>query len=886
MNKKTVYVVPHSHWDREWYFKIEDSNILLSENMPYLMDVLENDDNYNSYTFDAQLSVVEELIKLYPEEKERLKKLIKGKRIFVGPWYTQTDSLLVNKESIIRNLLYGTRIGNEYGYSMKVGYLPDIFGQNAYLPSIFKGFEIEDSIFQRGVYTDELKGNLNFKWISPDNESVRANNIYLGYGPGKFLSSDDDYIKEKLIPMLEKLENLNKDTKNILLPSGGDQVLIREHFPQTIKELNEKQDKYKFLLSDYETFMKDTWKTNFDNEIHGELIACEKSRIHNTIKSQRYDIKYLNNKVENKILYILEPLEVIAKSLGIKSKSKWLDIMWKLLFDAHAHDSMGGCNSDDTNKDIVTRLEKVDSMCDSIINIIKKQITYAISKYLNKDNIFVIFNTKANDINEVIEGILFTKERDIALNTIEGESIDFTINSQELISGGTQVVVSAEGEKQIELPGYYKTEIRVQNIKIPSMGFKTLLVENSKDKSVDKLLKSTDKKIENDLYELIFENNNLSLKNKLSKEKIEGVISFENYGDYGDSYDFSPLEDDRAIEIDEADIIEVSKSNAIQIMKLKHKLLLPSNIEERKCNAQSKVLDIYTKVEIRKGENFIRISHDIKNEIEDHRLRVIFKTNIISKQSLSDQGFSVIERKNHNDYLNKWKELKFAEAPVAIYGLENFVAIKNQEKAFGVVTKGIKEYEILDDSKIALTLYRSVGVLGRDDLAWRPGRASGINNKVVYTPQAQLKSNLKFEYAVYFDKLDDSALELFKVTDKFINKYASYQKQTLNLFEERLERFEIPQNYKIDFNEYSLLKIDNDEIFMSVCKGSYDNEGTILRLFNPSDIKQKVNINSKYINDIKITNLYEKELKTFIDEVSINPKAYITLKLSGGSENE
>jgi len=42
------------------------------------------------------------------------------------------------------------------------------------------------------------------------------------------------------------------------------------------------------------------------------------------------------------------------------------------------------------------------------------------------------------------------------------------------------------------------------------------------------------------------------------------------------------------------------------------------------------------------------------------------------------------------------------------------------------------------ENRLALTLFRSVGLLGRDDLLWRPGRASGINNKVVETPDAQL----------------------------------------------------------------------------------------------------------------------------------------------------
>lgn len=884
-NKKKVYVVPHSHWDREWYFTIEDSNILLGENMPYLMDVLENNKDFKSYTFDAQLSVVEELIKLYPEEKKRLKELVRDKRIFVGPWYTQTDSILVNKESIIRNLLYGTRLGNEYGHSMNVGYLPDIFGQNAYLPSIFKGFGIEDSILQRGLYTDDLKKNLNFKWVSPDNESIRANNIYLGYGPGKFLASDDEYIYGKLIPMLKKLESLNKDCDNLLLPSGGDQVLVRENFPQIIKELNEKQDIYEFVLSDYETFMNDTWVKDFKNEIYGELIACEKSRIHNTIKSQRYDIKYLNTLVENKILYVLEPLGVIGKSLGISYKSRWLDVMWKLLFDAHAHDSIGGCNSDDTNRDIIARLEKVNRMCDGLINIIKKQITIAVSKHLNRDDLLLVFNTKAKDMNEIIESVVFTNEKNIEIKTLDGESLEFTINNQEKISGGKQVLVTAEGEKEVELQGYYRTEVRIYGVNIKAMGFTTLIVSEDNKNLGSKLLESKDRSIENDIYKLTFNENNLELVNKLTKEKIDNLIYFENCGDYGDSYDFSPLDSDENILSTEANLIEVCKSDLVQTMILNHEIVVPFDIKERKINEKSKTLEILTKIEMRKGENFIRVSHDIDNNIKDHRLRVVHNTNINSNFSLSDQGFSAIKRQNHNKYLDTWIERKFAEKPVCIYGLENFVALRNDNNAFGLITKGIKEYEVLEDKKIALTLYRSVGVLGRDNLAWRPGRASGINNKVVYTKDAELIKSMKFEYAIYFNVSNEDVSELFEVTDRFINKYTSYQKQDLNLFEERLERFEIPKNHTINLSNYSLFSINNEDIFMSVCKEAYEKDGIIVRLFNPTATTKEVSINSDYIKDIIITNLYEKELESLNSKIKINPKGYVTLKLLGGKHH-
>ncbi|WP_252217489.1 glycoside hydrolase family 38 C-terminal domain-containing protein [Clostridium sp. VAP41] len=866
MIKKKVYVVPHSHWDREWYFSIEDSNVLLSENIPYLMDVLEGDKEFSSYTFDAQLSIVEEYLKLYPEDRERIEKLIKDKRIFVGPWYTQTDSLLVNKESIVRNLLYGTRLGDKYGNSMKIGYLPDIFGQNQYLPSILKGFDIEDSILQRGIYTEELNGNLNFTWTSPDGEKVNTNNIFLGYGPGKFLDSDDKYIEEKLFPMLEKLEGLNKDSNNILLPAGGDQVLVRKRFPAIVKELNEKQDKYEFILSNYEEFMKDTWKNKkFENEINGELIACQKSRIHNTIKSQRYDIKKGNYDVENKILYILEPLATIGKSLGLKYPTPWIDTMWKLLFDVHAHDSIGGCNSDETNKEIINRIEKVDRITSDLINIIKKQITNAVSKKLEKDNIILIFNTKIKNSRENVKTVIFTNTNAFEVTNLNGEKVEFSLIKSEYLSGGKQVVVTAEGEKEIELPGYYRSEILIKNMKLPAIGYKTLLINEVEKMEEDILMMQASNHIENEVFKVEVEAGVISILNKITGEKTINALYFEEDEDTGDSYDFSPTEDGKVSVINEFEVLEVKKSKAIQVMKLHHKK------GER---------EIETVIELRFGEEFIRVNHKINNTIENHRVRIVLNTGINSKSSLSDEGYSLIERNNENKYINTWREEGFAEAPVPVYALENMVSLKKEDRLYTVMAKGIKEYEVLEDSKIALTLFRSVGLLGKDNLLWRPGRASGINNKVVYTKDAQMLKEMSFEYAITFGKIEsDFENKLFNTLDKYLDRYTTYQLQKLNLFEERVERFEVPLNLKNVDEEYSLFSIDNKYAIQSVLKESYEKDGFILRLFNPGEKEIKVNLTKENGKNIFLTNLYERVLEEVKDELVIKPRGYITIKM-------
>ncbi|MDM5314965.1 glycoside hydrolase family 38 C-terminal domain-containing protein [Fictibacillus sp. b24] len=881
MKQKKVYVVPHSHWDREWYFTIEDSNLLLVENMDRLMDVMENDPEYTGYVFDAQSSIIDEYLKVRPEEKERLSRLITAKRIFVGPWYTQADSLLVNRESLIRNLMYGTRIAEKMGHSMNVGYLPDIFGQNTYLPSMFKEFDIDYSVLQRGIYTDQLNGDLNFTWKSPDGESVKANNIYFGYGPGKFLSDDPQYMEERLLPILEKIADMNTSTDNLLLPAGGDQVLVREHFPETVKKLNEKDEKHEYVLSDYETFMKDTWeKGDFENVIEGELIATQKSRIHNTIRSQRYDIKKLNDMAEEKVICELEPLASFASTLGFKYPGKWLDEMWKMLFDVHAHDSIGGCNSDDTNQEIVNRLTKVIRMADGCLNLLKKQMTEAVSRKLGKDSIFVLFHLLPKSFEGTQKVVLFTKEKEFGIRDLKGAAVKFDVLNQEYISGGKTIVVTADGEKEVDAPGYYRNEVLLRDVKLPAMGYETFeVVEGASENEAVNPKTLNNRLIENENFAIFEENSQIHLTVKSLEKTIKDFIKFENVADAGDSYDFSPLEGDSAIYSKTLESVYVEGSSGTEFMEVVHVLQVPGDLEERKEGQATTSLAIVTRFELLSGEDFIRVTHDIENEVKDHRVRVLLQTSVEAPEhSFGDQGFSIIQRPTVNPYMPTWKEEKFAEAPVPIYPLENIAGVTNGELTAAVVTKGIKEYELINETgELALTLFRSVGLLGRDNLAWRPGRASGINNKVVTTPDAQMQTKMTFEYCIHVGEGNDIN-QLFKLVDDYRGHSVSYQKQSLNTFEERLDRFEIP--YPVDAlpARFSFLEAAGEVYFCSM-KKAHDDNSVILRLFNPTDGEQTVNISSEHIQSIAQTKLNEKIVVDVKGDVLVRPKGYVTLKL-------
>ena len=147
----TILLVPHTHWDREWYQTFQQFRIRLVQAVDKLLDILDSDNTFSHFMLDGQTIVLDDYLEIQPEQEERLRQHIRSGRILVGPWYVQPDEFLVSGESLIRNLQVGIRQATDFGNPMYVGYVPDSFGHIAQLPQIFQGVGIDNAVFWRGV---------------------------------------------------------------------------------------------------------------------------------------------------------------------------------------------------------------------------------------------------------------------------------------------------------------------------------------------------------------------------------------------------------------------------------------------------------------------------------------------------------------------------------------------------------------------------------------------------------------------------------------------------------------------------------------------------------------------------------------------------------------
>ena len=186
--RRRVDIVPHTHWDREWYSSFQTFRLRLVDLLDDLLPRMEADPSYARFLLDGQLAVVDDYLAVRPEAEARLRRLVGSGRVAVGPWYTLPDEFLVGGETLVRNLQLGLRRADHFGGAMPVGYLPDMFGHVAQMPQILAGFGFEHAVVWRGV--PAAIDRSGFWWQALDGTTVRAEYMPQGYGNGSALPDD------------------------------------------------------------------------------------------------------------------------------------------------------------------------------------------------------------------------------------------------------------------------------------------------------------------------------------------------------------------------------------------------------------------------------------------------------------------------------------------------------------------------------------------------------------------------------------------------------------------------------------------------------------------------------------------------------------------------
>ena len=487
--KKKVIAYVHFHWDREWYREFEIFRMRLLRAFDNVLDMLETN-KLPSFYFDGQTAALLDYLEMRPEKEGQIRRFIKEKRLFIGPFYCLVDEFLTDEKCFRKNLELGLKTAKDFGCNDFVGYFADTFGHSANTIPILKEFGIDTAVVWRGC------GDIpaEFTW-----NGINTINLVRGYFNDVFSTPWDMNKKAEFLKNnLDKIAEKSGDT--ILLPIGADHLGVEQNLKEQIEDINKLLDGYEITIGtifDYIEAVKDRF-SQYKQE--GELRDNSKTFILEGSYSSRNDIKRYNTLAS----YRLDIADRLVKYYEADKYQPLIEYAYRLLIQNQAHDSICGCSTDDVHSENITRYKKILQIADTIVD----ELTFE-----GKED--KIINLSDKEYSGILEFC--------STNSHPYQVISQKRGFDKKLLTDTQRIPVTEDYTDI-----YKYALHISGIKT---GENKLPPENDE---TDVFV--TDNCIGNSHIYLLVENGNMVIGNKTAK--------FVDYIDNGDSYNTGYCEND------------------------------------------------------------------------------------------------------------------------------------------------------------------------------------------------------------------------------------------------------------------------------------------------------------------------------------------------------
>ncbi len=793
MTARRVVVVPHTHWDREWYQSYQEFRLNLVDMFDALVPLLESDDSYPYFMLDGQMAVVDDYLEVRPEAEERLRALAAAGRIGMGPWYILMDEFLASGETIIRNLQMGLLRGAAFGGTMDIGYLPDMFGHIAQMPQILRMAGFAHAVVWRGVPSAVTKSG--FFWEAPDGSVVRAEYLPVGYSNGAVLPDDAKALVRRVADHLDEVEDFVID--DLLVMNGSDHLSPQPWLGRVLAEANDVQDDLTFEILPLPVYLASAPTEGLEHW-SGELRSGFRADMLMGVTSNRVDVKRLGGLAARELERRAEPFAAL-----FQEPSAWprtlLELAWKEMVRNSAHDSICACSVDDVVDAVLHRYAEARTIA---VGVAERAVN-SLAGSLAEPGSYVL-NASSRARSGVVElvvgatdppgpavqvlsehtgprgsteldadtvrslfGMLQSPQidRDLWLHDIvveedeDGIGITFAVGPEE---GGDVAIARAKQDIYARLDARPDAVIRfgldqpptrriaARVADVPGYGWRPFEpAALAHPVTADEPGAS------------------VSLSNGLVSVEVDGSLGtfslngrpgygqLVDGGDLGDSYNYSPPAADSFVEAPEEVTVRVTEPGPVRArVVIEARYRWPDHIDvDSQTRVGEQTVEVKTILELRADEPAVRVTTSFVNPRGDHRLRIHLPLPEPARTSRAESAFAVVERGLTAE--GRTEEFGLPTAPA-----NRFVSAGG----LTVVHEGVCEYELIDiaatptgdaASTLALTVLRSTGMLSRFGMAYRPFPAGPL------TPVEGLQMrgrHVSLHYAVALDVDDPYAL--------------------------------------------------------------------------------------------------------------------------------
>jgi len=752
----TLHVISHTHWDREWFLTHEQFRIRLVDLIDHLLALLAADPDFRCFHLDAQTIVLEDYLQIRPHMRSELQRFIREGRLLVGPWYQLNDEYLTSGEATIRSLLIGHRIAESFGGVMKVGYLPDQFGNISQMPQIFQGFGIDNCVFGRGWGLAPGR-KMEFWWQSPDGSKVLTSFMAFWYNNAQRLPSNTDAAAQFLRGLRDRMSP-HSATHHLLLMNGVDHLEAQDDLSRILTAVSPRLQPDKLIHSSLPAYI-DAIRAESDGlpTVCGELREDRHGSVLAGTLSTRMYLKQANERCQTLLERYAEPFSAWAWACGSDYPADFLTYAWKLLMQNHPHDSICGCSADQVHREMMPRFDRVRQVAEEMLSRALATITTKIDTSsvetmhgsgARVSNVIVL-NPLAWSRTDAVEAVIEFPLGEPSRGTpVVDQSLD--VVSLSLFDADDDPVPITVLENRVthrrvlsptELPMVMpvrRFRVAFTANDVPPLGyttFKAVATPSPKPAITPHIPCSN--VMENEFLRVrVHTDGTISLTDKRTGAEFRGLNLLESGGDVGDSYRYAaPLQDRIYTSSGAAGTLSVERIGPVSTYRVDYTLRLPACATPDRSGRSDETVDcpVTTRITLAAGALRVDIETTVQNRAKDHRLRVLFPTNLAVDAAWAEGQFDVLQR-------SMVPPAEWGPHAAASYPQQSWCDVSDGGVGLAVLNQGLPEYQLYScpDRSIALTLLRCVGTISG------AGDAPGADP----VPEAQCQGTYTFRYSV------------------------------------------------------------------------------------------------------------------------------------------
>ncbi len=873
-------VVSHTHWDRAWYLPYQAFRVRLVRLIDRLLDLLDADPGYASFTLDGQTVLLEDYVEVRPDQADRLRARIADGRLRIGPFYVLPDLFLASMESHVRNLQRGLSDMQAWGVpddQRRVGYVPDPFGHPAQMPQLLRGFGVDTYVLTRGLSRADkaAHGNL-FAWQAPDGSQVTAfygrdgyfNAGGLGlpsmYGRMDGAHADVGKAAEQLRTTQASL-GPNQGARTLLLLNGFDHMPEQASLPAVLTGLRAAHPDWSLEHAGLDAFFDavdgegSRLPTRGETGIHADLIGNADHPILLSVYSTRLYLKRQLHATESLLLRVAEPMAawMALTTPPRPSSGAWrppaapdarphLDLAWREVLRCLPHDDICGCSVDAVHRDGEARMRHAGEITRTLVTeaLEGAQHTGFAEPVRGAGEGTDLFVFNPHPWTE-----RFRIEADVLLPNPDGEFGD-PPPVQTLAAADSEGVVPLH-VLSTEAPAFRSRYVEstwgrryriAADVDLPPLGYRVLRVFATTE-ATDSAASDPhpDPSLENDTWRLEHTKAGLSLTHKPSGTTRPDALRIAWEPDAGDSYSYSPPPDAplpppaRYAHLADFALDPADDTRIIARWQLDVPAALDSDEWTR--------LDLHATLRLDHARG-LHVSLRYHNTAKDGRLRLLVPTGSHTRTSTADAHWRLAERRRpdlltpgdaperyagypgelnydtHHQGDFCWTEVDGVRTYVANRGLPEYALVDA-----GTPTDGWRGDALAGDDQtwIAVTLCRSVGWLSK-----KGGRIRRVGaGPQVPTPEAQCLREMGGDVLIGWapdDQMDATTVR--RACRAFSHPAHSEEVPLLP----HLEPTGPPRPRQL-----SLLDIADERLELASFRPEPGGDGVALRLYNPTD---------------------------------------------------